>query len=107
MAASLSVDLRWRVVRAINEEGLSIRAAGRRFCIGESTAGRWHRLWRTSGDIVPGRRGNPGGSRLDAHAVFLLGLVEAGARTSRWQRWLNGFGQNVARRLIRPRSITG
>ncbi len=80
MAASLSVDLRWRVVRAINEEGLSIRAAGRRFCIGESTAGRWHRLWRTSGDIVPGRKGNPGGSRLDAHAGFLLGLVEAGGK---------------------------
>ena len=77
MAASLSVDLRWRVVRAIETEGLSIREAGRRFCIGESTAGRWHRLWRTSGDVVPGRKGNPGHSRLDAHSAFLLEMIEA------------------------------
>ena len=80
MAASLSLDLRWRVVRAIETEGLSIREAGRRFCIGESTAGRWHRLWRKSGDVIPGRKGNPGRSRLDAHSTFLLDLIEAGGR---------------------------
>lgn len=80
MAASLSVDLRWRVVRAVENEGLSIREAGRRFCIGESTAGRWHRLWRKSGNVVPGRKGNPGRSRLDAHSAFLLEMIEEGGK---------------------------
>lgn len=80
MAAALSVDLRWRVVRAMEEEGLSIREAGRRFCIGESTAGRWYRLWRVCGDVAPGRKGNPGRSRLDSHAAFLFAMIEHGGK---------------------------
>ncbi len=80
MAAALGVDLRWRVVRAMEAEGLSIREAGRRFCIGESTAGRWHRLWRARGDVAPGRKGNPGRSRLDSHAAFLLAMIEEGGK---------------------------
>ena len=80
MAASLSLDLRWQVVRRIETEGLSIRKAGRRCCIGESTAGRWHRLWRKNGDVVPGRKGNPGRSRLDAHSGFLLEMIAAGGK---------------------------
>ncbi|MBX2805863.1 MAG: hypothetical protein KTR19_07820, partial [Hyphomicrobiales bacterium] len=45
MARSLSSDLRRRVIEAI-EDGLSRRAAARRFSIGESTAGSWYRHWR-------------------------------------------------------------
>ncbi len=79
MTAALSEDLRWRVVRAI-EGGLSTRAAARRFGVGQSTSGRWYRLWRQTGSVTPARQGNPGGSRLDAHTAFLLGLIEAGGK---------------------------
>ena len=67
-------DLRQRVIDAI-ESGLSTRAAARRFSIGESTAGTWHRRWRATGSVEPKRQGNRGGSVLDAHEAFLLGLI--------------------------------
>jgi transposase len=76
MAGALSVDLRLRVVRAI-EDGLSTREAARRFAIGIATAGAWHRLWRRTGGVEPGRQGHPVRSKLDAHEDFILGLVEA------------------------------
>ena len=76
MARAYSVDLRRRVIDAI-EGGLSTREAARRFAIGIATAGAWHRLWRRTGDVRPGRQGNPGGSKLDAHEGYILGLVEA------------------------------
>jgi transposase len=76
MARAYSLDLRQRVVMAI-EEGLSSREAARRFAIGIATAGAWHRLWRRTGDVQPGRQGKPKGSKLDAHEEFVLGLVES------------------------------
>jgi transposase len=76
MARAYSLDLRRRVVDAI-EGGLSTRAAARRFAIGIATAGAWHRLWRRTGDVRPGRQGQPEGSKLDPHEDFILGLVEA------------------------------
>ena len=30
--------------------------------------------------MVPGRKGNPGRSRLDAHSAFLLEMIEAGGK---------------------------
>jgi transposase len=45
MGRALSEDLRWRVVLAI-EDGMSTRDAARRFGVGLSTPGAWHRLWR-------------------------------------------------------------
>lgn len=75
MARAFSEDLRYRVIVAI-EAGLSTRAAARRFDIGESTAGAWHRLWRASGDYRAGRQGQPPRSKLDAHAAFILDLAQ-------------------------------
>ena len=75
MARALGADLRERVIEAV-EGGLSTRAAARRFAVGESTAGAWHRRWRATGSVQPRRQGNQGGSQLDAHEAFLLDLVE-------------------------------
>jgi len=75
MARALGIDLRQRVVEAI-ENGLSTRAAARRFSIGIATAGAWHRLFRESGDVSPRRQGHPGGSKLDPHEAFILALIE-------------------------------
>jgi transposase len=75
MARAYSLDLRQRVVEAI-EEGLSSHEAARRFAIGIATAGAWHRLWRRTGDVQPGRQGQPKRSKLDAHEAFVLDLIE-------------------------------
>jgi transposase len=75
MARALSLDLRRRVVAAI-DGGLSTRATARRFAIGIATAGSWHRLWRRTGDVRPGRQGKPSRSKLDRHEAFILGLIE-------------------------------
>ncbi|MDF1719181.1 MAG: IS630 family transposase [Minwuia sp.] len=75
MARAYGIDLRKRVIEAI-EAGISTRAAARRFAIGESTAGSWHRDWRAKGTFEPARQGQPEGSKLDAHEAFILALIE-------------------------------
>lgn len=75
MARAYSLDLRERVVAAI-EGGLSTRRAAVRFSIGIATAGSWARLKRSQGDVRPGRQGKPKGSVLDGHADFILGAIE-------------------------------
>ena len=76
MARAYSLDLRERVVAAI-EEGLSTHQAAARFSIGIATAGSWARLKRSQGNVRPRRQGKPPGSVLDAHADFILGVLEA------------------------------
>lgn len=76
MGRSFSADLRQRVIDAI-EGGMSTRAAARRYSIGESTAGAWHRRWRQTGEASARKQGQPGGSKLDPYTAFILGLIEA------------------------------
>ena len=78
MTRSLSGDLRGRVIGAISE-GLSTRAAARRFRIGISTAGTWYRRYRATGEAAARKQGQPSGSKLDPHEAFILGLVETTA----------------------------
>jgi transposase len=73
------MDLRERVVVAL-EGGMSIREAGRRFLIGEATAGRWHRQWKATGSLEPRRRGGRSGSVLDAHEDLLLEIACEGEK---------------------------
>lgn len=73
---TLSEDLRLRAVRLVVEDGLSLRAVGRRLCIGEATVGRWARQYRRTGSVAARPRGNPGRSRLDPHEGYILGLIE-------------------------------
>lgn len=75
MARAYSSDLRKRVIDAIRS-GVSTRAAARRFAIGISTAGSWHRAWRATGSLEPGRQGKPKVSKLDPHEAFILSLVD-------------------------------
>jgi transposase len=76
MTRSLSADLRGRVIGAI-AEGLSTRAAARRFRVGISTAGAWYRRYRATGEMVARKQGQPSRSKLDRHEAFILGLIEA------------------------------
>ena len=74
MGRALSEDLRGRVIGAI-EDGLSTRAAARRFSIGIATAGAWYRRYRRTGSLKACKQGQPSRSKLDAHEEFILSLV--------------------------------
>lgn len=76
MGRALSVDLRERVIAAV-EDGMSCRAAAARFGIGASSAIRWRQQHLTRGHVKPGC---PGGdvrsSAVESQRAFLLSLVE-------------------------------
>ena len=76
MARAYGLDLRRRVIEAI-DAGMSARGAAARFSVGVSTAIHWHRRWRETGSVEPGRQGKPSRSKLDAHEAFILELVGA------------------------------
>jgi transposase len=75
MARALSVDLRRRVVRAI-EEGESCRRTAARFGVSASSAIRWRALASKAGDPTPRRQGGDRRSaRIEAHAPLILGAI--------------------------------
>ena len=68
MSKSLSMDLRERVIAAV-EEGQSRRSAARRFGVAASTAIKWVAQWRQRGTATPkARGGDTRSSRIEAHA---------------------------------------
>lgn len=76
MAKSLSIDLRTRLVSAV-EGGMSRRAAAKRFGVAASTAIKWFDQWRRTGSVEPRPRGGDRRSdRIEAHADEVLGLVD-------------------------------
>ena len=74
MVRPYGIELRQRVVGAI-DSGMSARAAAARFSVAPSSAIKWRQQWRAEGSLEPARQGQPPGSKLDAHEVFILGLV--------------------------------
>jgi transposase len=75
MSGAYSVDLRERVLDAV-DAGSSARQAAARFGVGVATAIRWARRWRETGERTARKQGHPAGSKLDAHEAYLLGLIE-------------------------------
>ena len=57
MGKPYSMDLRDRVVHAVEVEGLSRRHAAARFGIGEATAIKWLKRVRETGSVAPGQMG--------------------------------------------------
>ena len=77
MARSLSLDLRQRVIAAI-ECGLSCRRAAERFGVSAASAIRWRSRQREAGDIAPKQQGGDRKSRhIEAHAQLILDAVAA------------------------------
>lgn len=77
MAKALSVDLRCRVVLAV-ESGTSRRQAAARFGVGVFSAIRWVAQARTTGDIAPrARSGARRPSRIEVHASLILDWIAA------------------------------
>lgn len=65
--------LRQRVIETCETEGLSARAAGRRFGIGVATAVRWMAHFRATGEVMEPPRKAPA-SPLAPHRDWLLRL---------------------------------
>ena len=57
MARAYSMDLRERLVGAVEREGLSRRQAAGRFGVGIKTAIDWVRRYRQTGSVAPGQMG--------------------------------------------------
>lgn len=75
MAQALSVDLRTRVLAAI-EGGMSCRQAAARFGVSASSAIRWCARSRETGDATPKPQGGDRRSgRIEAHAGLILAMV--------------------------------
>ena len=76
MSKALSVDLRDRVVAAI-DEGMSCRQAAARFGVSASSAIRWRTRLREQGDVRPGPLGGDRRSgRIESQAGLILSLVD-------------------------------
>ena len=77
MGRALSLDLRERVIAAV-EEGASCRKAAERFEVGVATAIRWHARFRAEGQIAAKPMGGDRHShRIEAHAAVILQTYEA------------------------------
>ena len=57
MSKAYSLDLRTRLVRAVEAEGMSRRAAAERFGVAASTAVKWLKRVAGTGSVAPGRLG--------------------------------------------------
>ena len=76
MSKALSVDLRERVVRAV-EGGASRRQAAGRFGVSPSSAVRWKQRERETGSVTPKALGGDRRSgRIEAHADWLKAFVK-------------------------------
>ncbi|PVE25782.1 hypothetical protein DC522_03140 [Microvirga sp. KLBC 81] len=80
MARAYRRDLRERVIGTALG-GTSVRQAAAHYGTGVSTTILWVRRAR-SGEVTARRQGQPKGSKLDAHAAFLLELIDARSHIS-------------------------
>ena len=76
MPAPISVDLRLRIVRAV-ERGSSIREAARRFAVSPSAAIKLMQRVRATGSAAPARYGGQRRPLLEPHEADLRRLVAA------------------------------
>jgi transposase len=78
MAKPLSPDLRVRIIRAVEDEGMSCRGAAVRFGVAPSTAIELVSDWRNTGSCEARVQGGDRRSaRIENHAAEILRLVEA------------------------------
>jgi transposase len=76
MAGAYSQDLRDRVIDAVEKEGLSRRAAARRFGVSESAAVKWLQRYEDSGSRKPVGPGGHRPSKLKPHRDFIVAALK-------------------------------
>ena len=78
MAKPLSPDLRIRIIRAVEDQGMSCRGAAGRFGVAPSTAIELVSDWRSTGTCEAGVQGGDRRSaRIESHSAEILALIEA------------------------------
>ena len=123
MAKPYSMDLRGRVVAAVEQGGLSRHAAALRFGVGVSTAITWVRRFRESGNLAPGQMGGhkPRAirgeheiwlrQRLGEREFTLRGLVaelaDRGLKVDYRAVWNFAHAEKLSFKKNRPRQRTG
>jgi len=76
MSRAYSNDLRYRIVRAVEEEGMPLSETAARFAVGVANVKRYLRQWRTTGDLTPrSRSGRPRAIPPEAHDRFVAMLA--------------------------------
>jgi putative transposase len=84
MGRPYSMDLRERVVEAVEGKGMSRQAAARRFGVVPSTAINWVRQFRDKGHIHPGKMGGHKPRAISGeHRLWLIARCQAGDFTLR------------------------
>lgn len=84
MARPYSVDLRERVVGAVEQEGLSRREAAKRFGVGIKTAIIWVQRFRATGSVAASRMGGHRPKKIvGSHREWLLERCQGGDFTLR------------------------
>jgi transposase-like protein len=88
MTRPYSLDLRERVVAAVEIEGLSRHRAAARFGVAVSTAVHWVRRFRTTGNVSPSKIGGYKKKVLRGeHAAWLIaGVAAATSPSASWWR---------------------
>lgn len=76
MAGAYSQDLRDRVIDAVEKEGMSRRAAARRFGICESVAVKWLQRYTDTGHREPVGTGGHRPSKLKPHRDFIDAVLK-------------------------------
>lgn len=78
MSMALSLDLRRRVLSAVDEDGLTHRQAAERFKVSAASVSRWRALARQKGEPRPGPLGGDRRTHvIEAYAVTILEVFEA------------------------------
>jgi len=96
MAKAYSMDLRRRVVEAVEDEGLSCNQAAARYAIAISTAIDWVNRYRRTGSLAPGQVGGRRPKKLvGAHREWLQQRCRRGGFT------LHGLVRELAERGLR------
>src|ERR1700730_6643083 len=84
MAKPYSMDLRERVVAAVEQEEMSRRGASRRFGVGPSRVVEWIKQFREQGHVRPGQMGGHKPKAISGeHRVWLITRCKAGEFTLR------------------------
>lgn len=84
MARAYSMDLRGRVVAAVERDRLSCHAAAERFGVAVSTAIKWMQRYRRTGSAAPGQMGGHKPRKIaGAHREWLIVRCRAGNFTLR------------------------
>jgi transposase len=76
MAGAYSQDLRDRVIDAVEKEGLSRRAAARRFRVSDSVAVKWLQRYEDNGSRKPVGTGGHRPSKLKPHRDFIVAALK-------------------------------